>query len=64
MRLFADRVSANKKVFADTISANKKLFADSDVPIEKKQFRENVYYKVVCCRYLQIPFFCRYGICK
>ena len=34
--LFADRVSANKKLFANTVSANKKLVADNGVPIEKK----------------------------
>ena len=37
----------NKKLFADTVSANKKLVADNGVPIEKNTLREEVYYMVV-----------------
>ena len=37
----------NKKLFADTVSANKKIFADSGIPIEKNTLREEVYYMVI-----------------
>ena len=37
--LFADTLSANKKLFADSQSANKKLFADTQ-PAKKKIFAD------------------------
>ena len=39
MRLFADTLSANKKIFVDTLSVNKKLFADT-LSANKKLFAD------------------------
>ena len=42
-----------KRLFADRVSANKKLFANISVPIEKNTLREEVYYMAVY--YIPLP---------
>ena len=74
-------IQSRKRLFADRVSANKKLFADSGVPIEKKhdgggllyggllpernfqvEYLQIFFYLQI--PYLQITFYLQIGICK